>query len=130
MELFHYRNDDWVVLCQVCYFFADRISKMATTGQLSLPLDPNQNNRSGVEPSKEHSNNAKNSICQVVSQKRSLNEISIGSNGKLLLPCGGHLGYAIGTKITNFRFGPNLAEMFIGRSSTRFVILVQIGNPT
>ena len=27
------------------------------------------------------------------------------------------------------RFGPNLAEMFIGRSSTRFVILVQIGNP-
>jgi hypothetical protein len=28
------------------------------------------------------------------------------------------------------RFGPNLAEMFIGRSSTRFVILVHIGNPT
>ena len=28
------------------------------------------------------------------------------------------------------RFGPNLAEMFIRRSSTRFVILVQIGNPT
>jgi hypothetical protein len=28
------------------------------------------------------------------------------------------------------RFGPNLAEMFIGRSSTRFVILVQIRNPT
>jgi hypothetical protein len=28
------------------------------------------------------------------------------------------------------RFGPNLAEMFIGRFSTRFVILVQIGNPT
>jgi hypothetical protein len=28
------------------------------------------------------------------------------------------------------RFGPNLAEMFIGRSSTKFVILVQIGNPT
>ena len=27
-------------------------------------------------------------------------------------------------------FGPNLAEMFIGRSSTKFVILVQIGNPT
>jgi hypothetical protein len=25
---------------QVCYFFADRISKMAATGQLSLPLDP------------------------------------------------------------------------------------------
>jgi hypothetical protein len=24
----------------------------------------------------------------------------------------------------------NLAEMFIGRSSTRFVILVQVGNPT
>ena len=33
--------------------------------------------------------------------KRSLNEIPIGSNGKLLLPCGGHLGYAIGTKLTN-----------------------------
>jgi hypothetical protein len=34
--------------------------------------------------------------------KRSLNEIPIiGSNGKLFLPCGGHLGYAIGTKITN-----------------------------
>jgi hypothetical protein len=28
------------------------------------------------------------------------------------------------------RFGPNLAEIFIGRFSTRFVILVQIGNPT
>jgi hypothetical protein len=28
------------------------------------------------------------------------------------------------------RFGPNLAEMFIGRSSTRFVILVEIGNQT
>ena len=28
------------------------------------------------------------------------------------------------------RFGPNLAEMFIGRSYTRIVILVQIGNPT
>jgi hypothetical protein len=28
------------------------------------------------------------------------------------------------------RFGPNLAEMFIWRSFTRFVILVQIGNPT
>ena len=28
------------------------------------------------------------------------------------------------------RFGPNLAEMFIGWSSTKFVILVQIGNPT
>jgi hypothetical protein len=41
----------------------------------------------------------KKSICQV--KKRSLNEIPIGSNGKLLLPCGGHLGYAIGTKITN-----------------------------
>jgi hypothetical protein len=40
MELLHYRNDDRVVLCQVCYFFADRISKMATTGQLSLQLDP------------------------------------------------------------------------------------------
>jgi hypothetical protein len=25
MELLHYRNDDWVVLCQVCYFFADRM---------------------------------------------------------------------------------------------------------
>jgi hypothetical protein len=35
------------------------------------------------------------------SKKRSLNEIPIGSNGKLLLPCDGHLGYAIGTKITN-----------------------------
>jgi hypothetical protein len=33
-------NDDWVVICQVCYFFADRISKMAATRQLSLPLDP------------------------------------------------------------------------------------------
>jgi hypothetical protein len=40
MELLHYRNDDWVVLCQFCYFFADRISKMAATGQLGLPLDP------------------------------------------------------------------------------------------
>ena len=40
MELLHYRNDDRVVLCQVCYFFADRISKMAATGHLSLPLDP------------------------------------------------------------------------------------------
>jgi hypothetical protein len=39
MELLHYRNDDWVVICQVCYFFADRISKMAATGQLSLPLE-------------------------------------------------------------------------------------------
>jgi hypothetical protein len=28
------------------------------------------------------------------------------------------------------RFGRNLAEMFIGRSSTSCVILVQIGNPT
>ena len=28
------------------------------------------------------------------------------------------------------RFGPNLAEMFIGRSYTRIVILVQIENPT
>jgi hypothetical protein len=28
------------------------------------------------------------------------------------------------------RFGPNLAEMCIGRSCTRFLILVQIGNPT
>ena len=28
------------------------------------------------------------------------------------------------------RFGPNLAEIFIGRFSTRFVILVQIRNPT
>jgi hypothetical protein len=28
------------------------------------------------------------------------------------------------------RFGSNLAEMFIGRSSTRFVILVRIRNPT
>jgi hypothetical protein len=28
------------------------------------------------------------------------------------------------------RFGPNLAEMFIGGSSTIFAILVQIGNPT
>ena len=35
-------------------------------------------------------------------KKRSLNEIHIiGSYGKLLLPCGGHPGYAIGTKITN-----------------------------
>ena len=64
-------------------------------------LDLHQNNRSGVEPSKEHLHYAKNSICQVVSQKRSLNEIPIGSNSKLVLPCGGHLGYAIGTKITN-----------------------------
>jgi hypothetical protein len=29
-----------VVLYHVCYFCANRISKMATTGQLSLPLDP------------------------------------------------------------------------------------------
>ena len=28
------------------------------------------------------------------------------------------------------RFGPYMAEMFIGRSSTRFVVFVQIGNPT
>jgi hypothetical protein len=27
------------------------------------------------------------------------------------------------------RFGPNLAEMFIGRSSSIFVILMQIGKP-
>ena len=40
MELLHYRKDDCDVLCQVCYFFADRISKMAATGHLSLPLDP------------------------------------------------------------------------------------------
>jgi hypothetical protein len=39
MELLHYRNDDWVVLCQVCYFFADRISKMATTWQLIGPYE-------------------------------------------------------------------------------------------
>jgi hypothetical protein len=36
IELLHYRNDDCVVLCQVCYFFADRISKMAATGQLKV----------------------------------------------------------------------------------------------
>jgi hypothetical protein len=89
MELLHYRNDDWVVLCQVCDFFADRISKMATTGQLSLPLDPMgisstnqntllvlaisdllQNNKSGIGPSKEHSNKAKYLICRVVSHKK------------------------------------------------------------
>jgi hypothetical protein len=40
MELLHYRNDDWVVLYQVCYFCADRKSKMAATGRLSLTLDP------------------------------------------------------------------------------------------
>jgi hypothetical protein len=39
MELLHYRNDDWVVLCQVCYFFANRISKMATTWQLIGPYE-------------------------------------------------------------------------------------------
>ena len=33
-------NDDWVVLYQVCYFCADRKSKMAATGRLSLTLDP------------------------------------------------------------------------------------------
>jgi hypothetical protein len=80
MELLHYSNDDWVVLCQVCYLFADCISKMAATGQPSFPhywpwqpywiSNLYQNNRSGVEPSKEHSHNAKNSICQVVSQKK------------------------------------------------------------
>ena len=43
----------------------------------------------------------KNSICQVVSQKKGLWMKFPVSNGKLLLPCGGHLGYAIGTKITN-----------------------------
>jgi hypothetical protein len=40
MELLHYRNDDWVVLCQVCYFCADRISKMAATGQLKFTIEP------------------------------------------------------------------------------------------
>jgi hypothetical protein len=43
----------------------------------------------------------KNQLISSFSKKRSLNEIPIGSNGKLLLPCGGHLGYAISTKITN-----------------------------
>jgi hypothetical protein len=33
-------NDNWVVLYQVCYFCADRKSKMAATGRLSLTLDP------------------------------------------------------------------------------------------
>jgi hypothetical protein len=33
-----------------------------------------QNNRTGVEPSKEHSHNAKNSICQVVSKKKKVFE--------------------------------------------------------
>ena len=63
--------------------------------------DLHQNNRSGVEPSKEHSYNAKKINLSSSFSKKSLNEIPIGSNGKLLLPCGGHLGYAIGTKITN-----------------------------
>jgi len=39
---------------------------------------------------------------QFVKSKKGLwMKFPIGSNGKLLLPCGGHLGYVISTKITN-----------------------------
>jgi hypothetical protein len=34
------RNDHWTVLYKVCVFYADRKSKMATTAEHTLTLDP------------------------------------------------------------------------------------------
>jgi hypothetical protein len=61
MELYHHRNADLVVLYQVCYFCANRKSKMAATGQLSLTLDP----------------------MGISFKDLFFNEIPIGSNGKI-----------------------------------------------
>ena len=36
------RNDHWKVLYKVCVFYADRISKMATTAGHRLTLDPKE----------------------------------------------------------------------------------------
>jgi hypothetical protein len=79
---------------------------MATTGQLSLPLEPYGNfiEKPFCEKLLNKLNilhySKKFNLSSSFSKKRSLNEIPIGSNGKPLLPCDGHLGYAIGTKIT------------------------------
>jgi hypothetical protein len=57
-------------------------------------------------------------------------KIPIVSNGKLLLPCGGHLGYAIGTKITNLVEDHPVIISIMLQFHQLSVILVQIGNPT
>jgi hypothetical protein len=50
-----------------------KIFKVSTNQNTLLALaisDLLQNNKSGIGPSKEHSNNAKYSICRVVSHKK------------------------------------------------------------
>jgi hypothetical protein len=81
-------------------------------------------------------------------RRRLLNIFSIGSYVKIKSSHGGHLEFPISKRFTslvqdhpNFtfssfflkpqnRFEPNLAEMVIGWSYTRFLFVVLIGNPT
>jgi hypothetical protein len=83
-----------------------------------------------------------------IQRRRFLSIFPIGPYVKTMSTDGGHLGWSFGSldiilKVdhlrtihamfaseTTKRFEPNLAEMFIGWSYTRFVFLVLIGNPT
>ena len=62
------------VIAQLVKLVSDKkIFKVSTNQNTLLALaisDLLQNNKSGIGPSKEHSNNAKYSICRVVSHKK------------------------------------------------------------
>ena len=103
-----------MALYQVCYFVLIAYPRWPPQANNSLPLDPMGNSFKDLSYSlgtKGHVSFCHHFASVVVR----VCKLFIFSSSSL--------------KPLN-RFGPNLQQMFIGSSSTRIVILVQIGNPT
>jgi hypothetical protein len=64
----------------------------------------------------------------VVSEK-AFEHFSIGFKEKYMYCGGGHLGFPIGIKNRLGQLKPNCPGMIIGRSSTKYMLFMSIGNP-
>jgi hypothetical protein len=134
MALLHYRNDDWVVLCQLCKFCADRISKMATTGQLSLPLDPMGISLKNLFVRNYSTNWIFCNIWMFLGWFCTWSIILVQIGNPTWLPgpimCSDWLKlWRSSCQKLLSPWNCNIIEMMTGWSSTKFVIFVPIGNP-
>ena len=98
-------NDHWNVLYQVSVFYADQKSKMATTAGHKLTLDPMWNLKV---------------CCSDMKFKMAATAGPYGKNVSKRLPSSlKPLG----------QLKPNCPGMIIGRSSTKYMFFMSIGNP-
>ena len=131
------RNDHWKVLYKVCVFYADRKSKMVTTAILRLTLDPMGKCSNAFYS--ETTNKIKAKLYMNVHWMVLYKLYVFCSDMKFKMAATAGLSLTLDPMGKMFQnasslkplgqLKPNCPGMIIGRSSTKFLFFMPIGNP-